>query len=428
MQLQESLSSFNTLVWKNWKSLITLAFLIILITGLTLILAGRNHLYDPSLYHQYAQNIFAGKRPYCDFKLEYPPLALLPMVIPQFLTLGKTTHLYVYSGIFALQILVYALISVLVLARFKAKSSSEIYPIQYLLSQGIFLIILAPLLLWRYDLFPGLVWLLALVSASSFPVLAGILMGIGFAAKLYPILGIPLFVIFYGMKRRFVDLKNFLIGLLSMISLAIVPFLFKCPVQLSESIQFHQLRGLQIESLPANLLLIGHHVMNFKIEVVKNFGAEHLKTPLAEPLLKIFPIIFVILYVGSVLNFIRLLKRDNTKLSASKDLDDPMNGDLNLLIGYSILAIALFIITNKVFSPQYLMWLAPLAPLLSRKLQKTFLLVCLAHVVVYPFLYDALVEFQVLPIAIISFGNLFMIYFAFQLFKEYEPNLNRVKA
>jgi uncharacterized membrane protein len=415
MSLTTVLRSFQTALFKNWKALIILSAMIIGVAGMTLVIAGRNHLYDPSLYHQYSQNIFSGKTPYCDFQLEYPPLSLLPMVIPQLLTLGKTTHLYVYAGLFAVQILIYSLICVLVLARFK-RGVAVAYPKPYLIGQGVFLIILSPLLLWRYDVFPGLISLLALVSATSFPLVAGVLMAIGFAAKLYPILGIPFFALFYFLRKKYRDLKEFLLGFFCAVALSVIPFLIQCPNQFYESIRFHQLRGVQIGSIPASLLLLGNHLLDLKIEIIKNYGAEHLKTPLAEPFLKIFPIVFILTYFFLIYCFIRSMNQYNQDIKSSESLKRDSHHDL--LIGYTILAIAVFIVTNKVFSTQYLMWLAPIVPLLSRKLQLNFLMVCIAHNILYPFLYDGLVKLDLLPILVLSTGNALMVYFAFQLFSE----------
>ncbi len=56
--------------------------LLLLLVGLTpeptrLIFAG-----DLSVYRRYGLQVLGGSIPYLDFKVEYPPLALVPMALP----------------------------------------------------------------------------------------------------------------------------------------------------------------------------------------------------------------------------------------------------------------------------------------------------------------------------------------------------------
>ena len=57
---------------------------------------------DVTLYYEYSKIIVQGKRPYIDFEFEYPPLALIPMMLPHLFTAGKLlnypTYLHVFAG------------------------------------------------------------------------------------------------------------------------------------------------------------------------------------------------------------------------------------------------------------------------------------------------------------------------------------------
>jgi hypothetical protein len=69
--------------------------------------------------------------------------------------------------------------------------------------------------------------------------------------------------------------------------------------------------------------------------------------------------------------------------------------DPGTFAGYSLLFLMLFIATNKVFSPQYLLWLAPLVCLIPFRGRRrslfvwTFLLVCVLTTILFPFLFLA---------------------------------------
>ena len=84
------------------------------------------------LYHEYSLNLLQGQVPYRDFPMEYPPLALLPMVIPQLVKLGQMVHfLPEYEWFFMLEnillSIVVGLILVWVVLRWKLRQHCVIF-------------------------------------------------------------------------------------------------------------------------------------------------------------------------------------------------------------------------------------------------------------------------------------------------------------
>jgi hypothetical protein len=55
------------------------------------------------------------------------------------------------------------------------------------------------------------------------------------------------------------------------------------------------------------------------------------------------------------------------------------------LVTFSLAALLAFIVTNKVFSPQYLIWLVPFAPLLPRRQIVLFVAICVATMIISHF-------------------------------------------
>ncbi|EAZ88132.1 hypothetical protein CY0110_10907 [Crocosphaera chwakensis CCY0110] len=60
-----------------------------------------------------------------------------------------------------------------------------------------------PLLPWRYDLFPSFLTILAFYYLFKQPIISGILLGCGILAKLYPVILLPVFIIYFFQRKNF---------------------------------------------------------------------------------------------------------------------------------------------------------------------------------------------------------------------------------
>src|SRR5207249_2134955 len=79
------------------------------------------------------------------------------------------------------------------------------------------------------------------------------------------------------------------------------------------------------------------------------------------------------------------------------------------LVAYSVAALLAFIATNKVFSPQYLIWLLPFAPLLRLRQASALLAICALTIVLFPFDYDHLLSMELLPVLLLNLRNLLVV-------------------
>lgn len=171
------------------------------------------------------------------------------------------------------------------------------------------------------------------------------------------------------------------------------------------SYTYHLKRGLQLETTYSGVLMAGHG-FGSEIFTRQQFGACDLITALAEPAKAISPLLFLLLaaFVASRVWFARsatvLADREHTVL---------------------LLTIALllaFMLTNKVFSPQYVLWVGPLVACAygSRPallLPAALLLLAAAETqLLFPHLYDGLMRLKPVSIALLNLRNatLFLIF------------------
>ena len=127
---------------------------------------------------------------------------------------------------------------------------------------------------------------------------------------------------------------------------------------------YNLVRPIQIESAPASLLWLGTF-FGFPVQGEGSFGSLNLVGPLGGPL-KLLSLAGLV--GGSLLIYWRVL-----------------NGKLSL--GQAFVAtIGVIMISNKVLSPQYLIWVVPLVAYVL-ELDLFWLAICLLTTLIYPFFY-----------------------------------------
>lgn len=366
---------------------------------------------DLHLYYKYSLNVLQGQMPYRDFPLEYPPLALLPMVLPQLANLGFGFHGYII--LFLLQnILITTLIALLLLrvtSYYQLRQrSSKVLRVYILLA-----VLSAPFLMWRFDLFPALLTLLALLFVIlEQPAIAGVWLGLGITAKLYPVVLLPIFSAYYLASRKYRDLQWLLLGSIGATVVALLPFALIAKSEIFSFLRYHQQRGLQIESLWAGIVSLAHVFGLTKASVVINYGAFHLESPLANSIVKWLPLISILSFLGVIAFCLRSFRREylmRGKITAES------------LVTYIVALLLTFIATSKVFSPQYLIWLLPFAPLIRPRQLGLIVGIFALTTLIFPGTYDRLVKMQALLVLVLNLRNLFVVVLLLWLLIERPP-------
>jgi uncharacterized membrane protein len=373
----------------------------------TLPTVARWHALDLTLYYQNSFRLLHGQLPYRDFALEYPPLALLPFVLPRVATLGLPIDFSGYVWLFLIQNAVFSTLIALIVARIHSPQASA------LAFYALLVAVSAPLLPWRYDLFPALLTALALLSLlRGRPIWAGIWLGLGIAAKLYPIVLLPIFGAYYLASRNRLALARLAMGCVGAMAVTLLPFALTAPEQLLSFLRYHQLRGLQLESLPAGVIVLAHVIGLTPARLDFNYGALHLVSPLAAAALAWLPIALLGVF-GVVL-----------ACCAARFREEQLAGGVTneTLVAYCAAALLAFIVTNKVFSPQYIIWLLPFAALLRARQAATLLAICGLTIALFPFDYDHLLAMQIWPVLLLNLRNLLALALLIWLLIDHAPS------
>jgi uncharacterized membrane protein len=372
------------------------------------------HALDLSIYYQDSRQLLRGLVPYRDCALEYPPLALVPFSLPRLVTFGQRIDFSGYVWLFLVQNAIFSTLIAFVIAQMRglpaAAPALAIYTLLVAVS--------APLLPWRYDLFPALLTVLALQCVlRGRPGWAGIWLGLGVAAKLYPAVLLPIFGAYYLAERNRPALLRLALGSAGALAATLLPFLLVAPGPLLSFVQYHQLRGLQLESLPAGVIVLAHVLGMTPAQLVFNYGALHVDAPAAGAVLRWLPLAVVVIFglvlAGTWARFREEQAADGRVSSVS-------------LVAFSFAALLAFIVTNKVFSPQYIIWLLPFAPLLRLRQAGALLLICALTITLFPFNYDHLLDMELLPVLLLNLRNLLAITLLVWLLVEYAPLAWRV--
>ncbi len=297
---------------------------------------------DTPVYKNYGDAMTRGEVPYRDFELEYPPGALPVFLIPE---VGPDDS---YDRLFdALMLLLGAATVVLVAITLAGVGAPPAALYGGVLLAALAPVLIGPVILSRFDLWPVLLVVASLAALVYERMRLGLgLLGAAVATKIFPLVLLPLGVLYIWRKRGQREALISL-GVFAAVVLAIFgPFLLLAPDGVVDSITRQTDRPLQIESLGASLLLAAHRTQIYDATVVSSFGSQNLAGPLPDT----FATVQTVLQALAIVTVWIVFARSD-------------RGKEPLLIA-SAAAVCAFIAFGKVLSPQFLIWLLPLAPFL----------------------------------------------------------------
>jgi len=350
--------------------------------------------FGSSVFLGIADKVAAGLVPYRDFPVEYPPLALIPLVLPRFLAGGGDAA---YEILFGLLSLVFTVAVASGLAWLADRGWSATSRNQTLLAFVCLVLAAAPQVFWRFDIFPALLTVIALVAvASRRPGWAGFALALGAAAKLYPAFLVPVLVAYYlfGRSRRGAAMTIFgfgavgvAVGVLLILVAGRDAFTF---------LSYQEDRGIEIESVLGGIILLAHNLFGTDAAVTFGFGSFQVESSLERTLA--LPNAIGVLALGTILA---------VGLYVSFNSDSRAFGAVRprTLVTYLLAALLLVMLANKVLSPQYLAWLLPFGALLPWRQSLLLVVVAALTTVVYPLVFDALREAHPTAVAVLNVRN-----------------------
>jgi hypothetical protein len=304
----------------------------------------RGQIIDTPVYQRYGDAMVDGQVPYLDFSVEYPPAALPVFLLP---AIGDRHDERIYRRNFERLMVLCGLLAIggLVIALSSLRAGPE------RLFAALGFAALAPLalgsvILTRFDLWPTALLMLGLAAVLAGRRRTGLgVLGVAAAAKIFPLVVVPPALAYvwrrYGRREALVCAAIFA----GVIAIIFLPFVRLSPGGVWDSLQRQADRPLQIESLASSFLLVAHQFGAWTVHLNLSHGSQNQGGSLADALAAIQSVVQALVVIALWIAFAR----------------GPATPER--LVRYSAASVAAFIAFGKVLSPQFLIWLLPLVPL-----------------------------------------------------------------
>jgi hypothetical protein len=292
---------------------------------------------DVGGYQEHAMAIRAGQVPYRDFPFEYPPAALPSMLLPAYMSWSYATSFAVLMGVCGAACIAAAGSALRTVGAGPARTWAV------LLAIGVSPLVLGSLFDTRFDLWPTLLAVGALAAlVGERPVLSGALLGLGFTAKLWPAVLLPIALVHLWRRKGRAGTLASLAAFVGVAAACFLPFAIIAPHGLHAMFADQLGRPLQIESLGAAVLMAAEHFGMRPLATIDSHGAQALSGHGAGLAADLSTALEIAAVVAVWLAFAR--RRD-------------AGGETALLAAGA--ALAALVAFDKVLSPQYLIWLVP---------------------------------------------------------------------
>lgn len=296
-------------------------------------------IFDIAVYFQYAMQVMEGQIPYADFSLEYPQLSLIIILVPLIFTLlthDAGTYVVVHQVFMSvfdvLTVLLVYLIALKVSDQKRAFISGVLCATAF--SSAYFV-------LTKYDAFPMFLLMLSLFLFIYRKETPGYLASAaGFLAKWFPALAIPYYMVHEHMSGR--DVRAICRRLVTPAVLVLVVTL---PFAVLDSSGF-----LATYTEHAGRTALAHSFCYYADFILENLFGLSLFTQVSLFLTAAVELLLIGYYYSM------------------------KNTSAEYLCAFLFFSTFAFIIFNKVFSPQYLLWITPfLAIFLARSYKEIVL-------------------------------------------------------
>jgi len=298
---------------------------------------------DMYLYRMYGHRMQHGLWPYHDFYFDWAPGSVLPVLWP---VLPPGSY-YNWFHVFDLAYAMGAIVAVAVTLVALGARGLRLYGM--VAAAAALPFALGSISINSLDYWPAL-----FTAAGLAALLAGRnrlgfgLLGFGIAAKIYPVVLLPIVLVWawrrYGRREALRSLWVCIgVGLVASLPFAIVGL-----TGLGYSMKTQFERGLQMESLPATILMAGSRLGIHHVHVVVGRPYSlNVAGGAATAAATIFTLVLVVALIGVYIAY-------------AAGPDEPQR-----LITAAAAAVTAYVAFNRVLSPQYIVWLIPLVPLVA---------------------------------------------------------------
>jgi hypothetical protein len=297
---------------------------------------------DIPVYESYGNAIEDGAVPYRDIRPEYPPGAIPAFALPALVSDDEKGFRYAFEWLMAGCGVAMLLLTAVALAGLRA---TRFRTLAVLALIACFPLLLGSVALTRFDLWPA-----ALVAGALAALVHGRgrvgfgVLGAAVAVKLYPVVLVPLALAYVWRRQSRREALICLGVLAAVVALVFLPFVALAPGGVAHSIGRQLSRPLQIESLGSALYLAAHHLLGVDVVMRSGAGSQNLDATGTG----VTAVLLSLLQTG-VLVWIWLRRP----------------GTAEELVRWSAAALVAFVALGKVLSPQFLIWLVPVVPLVA---------------------------------------------------------------
>ncbi len=299
---------------------------------------------DVGGYQSVADFVRAGHVPYSDqagHNLAYPPAALVPWLLAEYLPWSYTTSFTLLMAICGAGCIT------LIAAALEKVEAGAARTWGALLLFAVSPLALGSLFGTRFDLWPTALAVAGLVAlVYDRPIWSGALFGLGFAAKLWPGVLLPLAIVHLWRRRE--ERLALVVSFVVVAVACFAPFAILEPHGLWASISVQFDRPLQIESLGSAVLLAAQHLGLGNPHTIDAGGGQALAGTGAGLAADLSTALEVLAVAGVGLAYAR-------RRVQSADA----------LLMAAAATVAALVAFDKVLSPQYLIWVVPFVALAS---------------------------------------------------------------
>jgi hypothetical protein len=292
---------------------------------------------DLFVYREFAAPVLAGELPYRDVFFEYPPLAAPAIALPGVFGTAEEA----FGAAFAGWTLLLAGATVLLCGALAARTGGS--ESRALFAAATMPLLLGALVRTHFDLAPVALLLAGLVLLLDGRPRSGMaVLGVAAMTKGFPIVAAPPALAWVTARFGARTVRQAAAALLAALALPALLALVVSPSGTLEAVEYQLERPVQLESAPATGVLLLDAVGAGEAQSVKSHRSDGLEHPAAGPL--------------AAVSLLAMLAALAMVVARSG------NGPRALVLA-ALTAVLAFAALGKVLSPQYLLWLVPLAAL-----------------------------------------------------------------
>lgn len=305
---------------------------------------AKGQISDTASYEMHGDAIARGAVPYRDVRIEYPPAALPMFILP---SLGHEGDAAAYNLWFDRLMSLCGCLAIAGVALCLRRLGAGF--LRTTLSLGIVAVsplLLGSVMLSRFDLWPAALTVLALAALLwGRDALTAVTLGVATAAKLWPAVLAPLAIAWIWRSRGRRAAMRWTAAIVAVEVVIFLPFAVLAPGATFAPIRDQLDRPLQIESLGAVAVIALHHLGYGDLQFSATYGSQNLAGPTA----RAAQLLTTALEAAAlILAWVLFARGPATR---------------ERLVAFAAASVAAFVAFGKVLSPQFVIWLIPLVPL-----------------------------------------------------------------